>query len=101
MKLQRSGRNLECITQWECILGGGCMTRGKRAPTRGPLRASLLPDPSSPFRATPANGSTTALTGAPQGSPPSATAHFRTALGAMGIVRPQPVFEVSAFLFRS
>ena len=36
VKLQRSGRKLECIPQWESIWGGGCMTRGRRSCTRGP-----------------------------------------------------------------
>ena len=48
VKLQRSGRKLECIPQWESILGG-CMTRGKRPRTRGPWRASPSPAPSSPL----------------------------------------------------
>ena len=49
VKLQRSGRKLECIPQWESILGGGCMTRGRRPHTRRPSRASPSPAPSSPL----------------------------------------------------
>ena len=52
-------------------------------------------------RAAPAASSTTAPTGATQGTPPSGAAHFRTALGTMGTVAPEPDFEVSAFIIRS
>ena len=51
-------------------------------------------------RAAPATSSTTAPTGTPEGTPPSAAAHFQTALGAMGTVGPKPDLEVSAFIIR-
>ena len=52
-------------------------------------------------QAAPATSSTMAPTGAPQGAPPSAAAHVRTALGAMGTVAREPDFEVFAFRIRS
>ena len=44
-------------------------------------------------RVAPATSSTTAPTGAPQGIPPSAAAHFWTSPGATGTVGLEPDFK--------
>ena len=75
---------------------------GQEATYEGAVEGLSITHPSKPLgRAAPATSITTAPTGAPQGTPPSAAAHFRTALGAMGTVGPEPDFEVFAFIIRS
>ena len=103
MKLQRSGRKLECIPQWGSIWGGGGVyDPGQQASYKGAVEGLTITRPIKPFgQAAPATSSTTAPTGAPQGTPLSAIAHFRTALGAMGTVGLEPDFEVSVFIIRS
>ena len=82
--------------------GGGVYDPGQEASYEGTVGGLTITRPIKPLgRAAPATSSTTAPTGAPQGTPPSAAAHFRTALGAMGTVGPEPDFEVSAFIIRS
>ena len=90
-----------CIPQWESIWGGG-YDRGQEASYEGTVEGPAITRPIKPLgQAAPATTSTTAPTGAPQGTPPSATGHFWTALGAMGSVELEPDFEVSAFIIRS
>ena len=87
MKLQRSGRKLECIPQCESILAG-VYDPWQEASYEGAVEGLTITPTIKPLRrAAPATSSTTAPTGAPQGTPPNAAAHFRTALGAMGTVR--------------
>ena len=102
VKLQRSGRKSECIPQWECIfLGGGC-DPGQEALYQGAVEGLTITRFIKPLaRSAPATSSTRAPMGAPQGTSPSAPAHFRTALGAMGTVGPEPDFEVCAFIIFS
>ena len=101
MKLQRSGRKLECIPQWESITGGVYDPR-QEASYEGAVEGLTITRPIKPFaRAAPGTSSTTGPTGAPPGAPPSAAANVRTALGAMGTIGPEPDFEVCAFIIRS
>ena len=65
------------------------MTRG-RISYEGAVKGLTIMRPIKPLgRAAPATSSTTAPTGSPKGTPPSAAANLRTALGAMGAVGPQ------------
>ena len=82
---------------------GGCVPRGRRPRIyEGAVEGLTITRPIKPLgRAAPATSTTTAPTGAAQGTPPSTAVHFRTALGAMGTVGPEPVFEVFAFIIRS
>ena len=99
MKLQRSGRKLECIPQWESIWGGGG-DPGQEASYKGAVEGLTITRPIKPLgRADPAT-STTGPTGAPPGAPPSAGANVRTALGAMGTIGPEADFQVSTFIIR-
>ena len=101
VKLQRSGRKLECIPQWESILGG-VYDPVQEASYEGALEGLTITRPIKPLgRAAPATSSTTPPTGVPQGTPPSAAANLRTAPGAMGTVRPELNFEVCGFIIRS
>ena len=82
MKLHRSGRKLECIPQWESILGEGS-DLGQEASYEGAVEGLTITRPIKLLgRVAPATSSTTAPTGAPpRAPPPSAAAHFRTAMG--------------------
>ena len=101
VKLQRSGRKLECIPQWESILGG-VYDPGQEASYEGTVEGLTITRPIKPLgRAAPATSSTTCPTGAPQGAPPSAAANVRTTLGAKGTIGPELYFEVCAFIIRS
>ena len=95
MKLKRSGGKLECIAQRESFFfwGGGYDPRQEASyeAAVAELTTTRLIKPLA--RAAPATGSTTASPGAPKGIPPNATAHFQTALGAMGTGGPEPDFE--------
>ena len=94
VKLQRSGCKLECIPQWTFIFAGMC-DAGEEALYEGSVKGLTITGPIKPLgRAAPATGGTTAPTGAPHSTPPSATAHFWTALGAMGTVGPKPDFKL-------
>ena len=100
MKLQRSTRKLECMPQWESILEG-VYEPGQEASYEGAVEGLTITRPIKPLgRAAPATSSTTGPTGAPRGTPPSAAANVRTAPGAMGTIRPEPGFEVCAFIIR-
>ena len=69
--LQRSGRKLECIPQWESILGG-VYDPGQEASYEGAVEGLTITRPIKPLgRAAPATSSITAPVGAPQGTPPS------------------------------
>ena len=99
--VKRSKRKLECIPQWETILGG-VYDPGQEASYEGAVEGLTITRPIMPLgHAAPATSSTTGPTGAPQGAPPSAAANMRTVLGAMGTIGPQPDFEVCAFIIRS
>ena len=101
MKLQRTGRNLECIPQWESILGG-VYDPGQEAWYEGAVEGLTITRPAKPLvRAAPATSSTTGPTGATPGAPPSLAANVRTAPGAMATIGPEPDFEVFAFIIRS
>ena len=101
MKLQRTGHKLECISQWESILGG-VYDPGQEASYEGAVEGLTITRPIKPLaRAAPAISSTTGPTGTPPGAPPSAAANVRTALAAMGTIGPEPVFSVCAFITRS
>ena len=101
VKLQRTGRKLECIPHWESILGG-VYDPGQEAPYEGAVEGLTITSPAKPLaRAAPATSSTTGPTGAAPGAPASASANVRTALGAMGTIRREPDFEVFAFIIRS
>ena len=101
VKLQRSGRKLERIPQWESILGG-VYDPGWEASYEGAVEGLTISRPIKPLAlVAPATSSTTGPTGAPLGAPPSAAANVRTALGAMGTIEPEPDFEVCAFIIRS
>ena len=101
MKLQRSGRKLDCIPYWESLLGE-LYDREQEASYEGAVEGLTISCPIKPLaRAAPATSSTTDPTAAPLGAPPSAAANVRTALGAMGTIGPEPVFEVCAFIIRS
>ena len=101
MKLQRTGRKLDCVPAWESILGG-VYDPGQEASYEGAVEGLTITRPSKPLaRAAPATSSTTGLTGAAQSAPPSAAANVRTALGAIGTIGPEPDFEVFAFILRS
>ena len=94
VKLQRSGRKLESIPQWESILGE-VYDPGPEASYEGALEVLTINRPSKPLaRAAPATSSTTSPPAAPPGAPPSAAANGRTALGAMGTIGPEPDFQV-------
>ena len=100
VKLQRTGRKLECIPQWESILGG-VYDPGQEASSEGDVEGLTITRPAEPLaRAAPAT-STTGPTGAALGAPPSAAANVRTALCAMGTIGPEPDFEVFVFIIRS
>ena len=100
MKLQRSGRKLECIPQWESFLGG-VYDPGQEASDEGAVKGLTITRSIKPLGpATPATSSTTAPTGAPQVTLPSAAANVRTPLGAIGTIGPRPDFEVCAFIIR-
>ena len=100
-KLQRTRRKLECIPQWESILGG-VIDPGQEASYKGAVEGLPITRPAKPLaRAAPATCSTTSPTGAAPGAPPSAAAKVRTALGAMGTIGPEPDFEAFAFIIRS
>ena len=78
------------------------MTRGRRTRTKGALEHLTITRPIKPLgRAAPVTSSTTGPTGAPLGTPPSATTNVRTAMGAVGTIGPRPDFEVCAFIIRS
>ena len=63
--LQRSGRKLECIPQWESTFGG-VYDPGQEASYEGAVEGLTITRPIKPLgRAAPATGSTTAPTGAP------------------------------------
>ena len=97
MKLQRSGRKLECIPQWESTLGG-VYDLGREASYEVGVEGLTSTRPINALaRAAPATSSTTVPTGAPPGAPPSAAANVQSALGAMKS-RPKPDFEVCAFI---
>ena len=65
MKLQRSGRKLECIPQWETILGVVYDPR-QEASYEGAVEGLTITSPIKPLgQATPATCSTMAPTGAP------------------------------------
>ena len=101
VKLQRTGRTLECIPQWESILGG-LYDPGREGSYEGAVEGLTITRPTKPLaRAAPATSSTTGPTSAAPGAPPSATANVQTALGAMGTIGPKPDFEVFAFIIRS
>ena len=71
MKLQRSGRKLECIPRWESILGG-VYDPGQEASYEGAVEGLTITYPIKPLgRAAPATSSTTGPTCAPQGTPPA------------------------------
>ena len=73
---------------------GGVYDHGQEASFEEAVEGLTITRPFKPLvRAAPATSSTTAPTGAPKGTPPSAAAHFRTALGAMGTVGPEPVLR--------
>ena len=100
-KLQRTGRKLECIPQWESILGGS-YDPGQEASYEGAVEGLTITRPAKPLaRAASATSSTTRPTGAAPGAPSSAAVNVRTALGAMGTIGPEPDFEVFAFIIRS
>ena len=101
VKLQRTGRKLECIPHWESILGG-VYDPGHEASYEGAVEGLTITRPiKSLARAAPATSNTTGPTGAARGAPPSAAANVRTALGAMGTIGPESDFEVCAFIIRS
>ena len=101
VKLQRTGRKLECIPQWESILGG-VYDPGQEASYEGAVEGLTITCPINPLAwAAPASSSTTGPNSAPPGTPPSAAANVRTALGAMGTIGPKPNVEVCAFIIRS
>ena len=101
VKLQRTGRKLECIPHWESILGG-LYDQGQDASYEWAVEGLTINRPAKPLaRAAPATSSTTGPTGAAPGAPPSAAANVRTAMGAMGTIGPKPDFEVFAFIIRS
>ena len=101
VKLQRSGRVLECIPQLESI-SGGVYDPGQEASYEGAVEGLTISRPIKPIaRAAPATSSTTGPTSAPPGAPPSAAANVRTVLGAMRTIGPEPDFEVCAFIIRS
>ena len=101
VRLQRTGRKLECIPHWESILGGVC-DPGQQASYEGAVEGLTITRPAKPLaRAAPATSSTTGPTSAAPGAPPSAAANVRTALGAMGTIGPEPALEVFAFIIRS
>ena len=82
--------------------GGGVYDPGQEASYEGTVEGLTITRPIKPLgRAAPATSNTTAPMGAPQNTPPSAAAHFRTILGIMGTVGPEPDFEVSVFIIRS
>ena len=88
MKLQRSGRKLECIPQRESILRG-LYDPGHEASYEGAVEGLTITRPIKPLgRASPATSSTTAHTVAPKGTPPSAATNLRTALGLRQIHSP-------------
>ena len=84
VKLQPSGRKLECTPQWESILGGIHDPR-QGASYEGTVEGLTITRPIKPLgRAAPATTSTTAPTGATQGTPPNA-GHRRTTAGFGGV----------------
>ena len=69
---------------------------------RGAVEGLTVTRPIKPLgRVAPSTSSTTAPTGAPQVTPPSPAARFRTTLDAMGTGGPGPYLEVFAFIIRS
>ena len=101
VKLQRTGRKLESIPQWESILGA-VYDPVREASYEGAVEGLTITRPIKLLAwAAPATSSTTGPTGAPPGAPPSAAANVRTAVGAMGTIGPEPDFEVCAFRNRS
>ena len=101
LKLQRSKHKLKCIPQWGSNLGG-VYDAGQESSYEGPVEGLTITRPIKPLgRAAPATSCTTAPRGATHGNTPNAAAHFRSTLGAMGTVGPQPDFEVFAFVIRS
>ena len=81
---------------------GGVYDPGQEALYEGAVEGLTITCPIKPLGwVAPATHSTAAPMGAPQGTPPSAAAHFRIALGAMGTVGLEPDFEVFAFIIRS
>ena len=75
---------------------------GQEASYEGAVEGLTITRPIKPLaRADPGTSSTTGLTGAPPGAPPSVAANVRTAVGAMGTIGREPDFEVCAFIFRS
>ena len=101
VKLQRTGRKLECIPRWESILGG-VYDPGQEASYEGAAEGRTITRPAKPLaRAAPATSSTTGPTDAAPGAPPSAAAKVGTALGAMGTIGLEPDFEVFAFIIGS
>ena len=84
VKLQCSGRTLECFPQWESILGG-VYDPGQEASCEAAVECLTITRPIKHLgRAAPATRSTKAPTSAPQGTPPSAATNVRTALGTWG-----------------
>ena len=82
--------------------GGGVHDSGQEALYEGAMEGLTITRPIKPLgRAAPATSSTRAPKGAPQGTPPSAATNVGTTLGAMGTIRPEPDFEVCAFIIRS
>ena len=82
--------------------GGGGYDPWQEALYEGAVEGLTITRPIKPLcRAARATSSTTGLTGAPQGTPPSAAANVRNALGAMQTIGRQPDFEVCAFIIRS
>ena len=82
--------------------GGGVYDPGQEASYEGAVEGLTITRPAKPLaRAAPATSNTTSTTGAAPGAPPNAVANVRTALGAMGTIRPEPDFEVCAFIIRS
>ena len=80
----------------------GSYDPGQEASYEGAVKGLTITRPIKPLgQAAPATSNTTAPTGAPHDTPPSAAANLRTALGAVGTVRPEPEFEVCAFIIRS
>ena len=88
VKLQRSGRKLECIPHWEFILGG-VYGPGQEASYKRAVEGLTITRPIKPVGRA-----------APRPLPPSATAHIRTAPGTMGTVGPERDFELFAFIIR-
>ena len=101
VKLQRTGRKLESIPQWESILGG-VYDPAREASYEGAVEGLTITRPAQLLaRVAPATSSTAGPTGAAPGAPPSASANVRTSLGAMGTIGPEPDSEVFAFIIRS